>query len=100
MKTAGDKDWASFTKRFKNAVLQGLFHIVDMSSRECKVIVDNEVHSRTGSSQSSLETIEIDMYPVNHASRSEKTTDFMFEVKIGKKKEVMPLPQTFGGAKQ
>ncbi|ORZ26505.1 hypothetical protein BCR41DRAFT_224405 [Lobosporangium transversale] len=50
-----------------------------MSTRECRVIVDNDVHSRTGSSSSTLETIVIDMYPVNHASRGEKIGEFMFE---------------------
>ncbi|KAF9350485.1 hypothetical protein BGX26_011343 [Mortierella sp. AD094] len=77
--TAGDKDWSSFAKRFKKAVLEGYFHIVDVNPRECKVIVDNEVHSRMGSSSSPLETIEIDMHPVNHASRGEKMGEFMFE---------------------
>ncbi|KAF8941108.1 hypothetical protein BGZ58_002214 [Dissophora ornata] len=78
--TTGDKDWKSFTKRFKKAVLEGYFHIVDMNSRECKVIVDNEVHSRTASnSQSPLETIAIDMHPVSHTGRSEKIGEFMFE---------------------
>ncbi|KAG0018600.1 hypothetical protein BGZ80_006982 [Entomortierella chlamydospora] len=77
--TAGDKDWSSFAKRFKKAVLEGYFHIVDANPRECKVIIDNEVHSRMGSSSCTLETIEIDMYPVNHASRGEKMGEFMFE---------------------
>ncbi|KAG0305275.1 hypothetical protein BGZ98_004374 [Dissophora globulifera] len=76
---AGDKDWISLATRFKKAIVQGLFHIVEVSSRECKVVVDNEVHSRTGSNQGSLETIDIDMHPVNHASRGEKTSEFMFE---------------------
>ena len=77
----GDKDWISFAKRFRKAVLEGYFHIVDMNSRECKVIIDNEVHSRTTrDSQSPLETIAIDMHPVSHTSRSEKIGEFMFEV--------------------
>ncbi|KAF9895958.1 hypothetical protein BX616_008455, partial [Lobosporangium transversale] len=75
----GDANWTSFAKRFKRAILEGSFHIVDMSTRECRVIVDNDVHSRTGSSSSTLETIVIDMYPVNHASRGEKIGEFMFE---------------------
>ncbi|KAG0253824.1 hypothetical protein BG011_006135 [Mortierella polycephala] len=75
----GDKDWASFAQRFKGAIIDGYFHIVDTSARECRVIVDNEVHSRTGNTTSKLETIEIDMYPVSHANRGEKTGEFMFE---------------------
>ncbi|KAF9109250.1 hypothetical protein BGX27_007826 [Mortierella sp. AM989] len=77
--TTGDKDWSSFAKRFKKAVLEGYFHIVDVNPRECKVIVDNEVHSRMGNNPSPLETIEIDMHPVNHSSRGEKMGEFMFE---------------------
>ncbi|KAF9984292.1 hypothetical protein BGZ65_000704 [Modicella reniformis] len=77
--TTGDKDWVSFAKRFKKAILDGHFHVMDTSSRECKVVIDNEVHSRTGTSSSSLETIEIDMHPVSHASRGEKLGEFMFE---------------------
>ncbi|KAK3817319.1 MAG: hypothetical protein J3Q66DRAFT_400629 [Benniella sp.] len=76
---AGDKDWESFAKRFKKAVLEGYFHIMDTGSRECKVIIDNDVHSRMGTSSNLLETIEIDMHPVSHASRGEKLGEFMFE---------------------
>ncbi|KAF9985038.1 hypothetical protein BGZ75_003399 [Mortierella antarctica] len=75
----GDKDWTSFANRFKKAVLEGYFHVVDMSSRECKVIVDNEVHSRSGSTSSKLETIDIQMHVVNHATRGDKTGAFLFE---------------------
>ncbi|KAF9184677.1 hypothetical protein BGZ51_008644 [Haplosporangium sp. Z 767] len=75
----GDKDWVSFAQRFKRAIIDGYFHIMDMSARECKVIVDNEVHSRTGNTTNKLETIEIDMYPVSHANRGEKIGAFMFE---------------------
>lgn len=77
---AGDKDWESFAKRFKKAVLEGYFHIMDTGSRECKVIIDNDVHSRMGTSSNTLETIEIDMHPVSHTSRGEKLGEFMFEV--------------------
>ncbi|KAF9952618.1 hypothetical protein BGZ72_006045 [Mortierella alpina] len=77
--TTGDKDWSSFANRFKKAVLGGYFHVVDMTSRECKVIVDNEVHSRSGSASSKLETIDIEMHVVNHATRGEKTGAFLFE---------------------
>ncbi|KAI7822156.1 hypothetical protein BC939DRAFT_529627 [Gamsiella multidivaricata] len=77
--TTGDKDWSFFARRFKKAILEGYFHIVDTNPRECKLIVDNDVHSRTGSSQSALETIEIEMFPVNHATRGEKLSEFMFE---------------------
>ncbi|KAI8349594.1 hypothetical protein B0O80DRAFT_489475 [Mortierella sp. GBAus27b] len=77
--TTGDKDWTSFAKRFKKAVLEGHFHVMDAGARECKVIVDHDVHSRTGTSSSSLETIEIDMHPVSHANRGEKLGVFMFE---------------------
>ncbi|KAG9320432.1 hypothetical protein KVV02_002527 [Mortierella alpina] len=75
----GDKDWTSFANRFKKAILEGYFHVVDMSSRECKVIVDNEVHSRSGSTSSKLETIDIEMHVVNHATRGDKTGVFLFE---------------------
>ncbi|KAF9208703.1 hypothetical protein BGZ49_007887 [Haplosporangium sp. Z 27] len=77
--TTGDKDWSSFAMRFKKAILEGYFHIVDVNPRECKVIIDNEVHLRTGNSSSTLEAIEIEMHPVNHSSRSEKMGEFMFE---------------------
>ncbi|KAF9900988.1 hypothetical protein EC991_006630 [Linnemannia zychae] len=73
--SAGDKDWASFAKRFRRAVVEGYFHMADMGTRECKVIIDNEVHTRAGG----LETINIDMFTVNHASRGEKIGEFMFE---------------------
>ncbi|KAF9922740.1 hypothetical protein FBU30_007137 [Linnemannia zychae] len=78
---SGDKDWASFAKRFREAIVQGYFHITDMSARECKVIVDNEVHNHAGGTTgaSSLETIQIEMYPVSHTSRGEKLGEFMFE---------------------
>ncbi|KAG0208511.1 hypothetical protein BGX28_000565 [Mortierella sp. GBA30] len=79
LSAAGDRDWTSFADRFKNAILGGYFHIVDINSRECKVIVDNEVHSRSGSAASKLETIEIEMHPVNHATRGEKIGEFLFE---------------------
>ncbi|CAO3572449.1 unnamed protein product [Mortierella alpina] len=75
----GDKDWTSFANRFKEAVLEGYFHIVDMSSRECKVVVDNEIHSRSGSASSKLETIDIEMHVVNHATRGDKIGEFLFE---------------------
>lgn len=52
---------------------------MDTNSRECKVIIDNDVHSSTGNS-SKLEMIEIDMYPVSHTNRGEKLGEFMFEV--------------------
>ncbi|KAI1308431.1 hypothetical protein EDD11_004282 [Mortierella claussenii] len=90
--TAGDPNWNSFAKRFRKAIVEGYFHIVDTNARECRVIVDNEVHSRTGTRRQAngsgnssggaaraLETIEIDMHPVNHTSRSEKLGEFMFE---------------------
>ncbi|KAF9434382.1 hypothetical protein BGZ76_008112 [Entomortierella beljakovae] len=78
--TTGDKDWLSFAKRFKKAIIEGYFHIMDSNPRECKVIIDNEVHSRMGNSAAAtLETIEIDMYPVNHTNRGEKMGEFMFE---------------------
>ncbi|KAG0055246.1 hypothetical protein BGZ83_009178 [Gryganskiella cystojenkinii] len=76
----GDKDWTSFTKRFKKAIVNGFFHIVDTNARECKVIIDNDVHSRTGSNNASqLEMIEIDMFVVSHSSRGDKMGEFMFE---------------------
>ncbi|KAG0303904.1 hypothetical protein BGZ97_001699 [Linnemannia gamsii] len=78
--SAGDKDWTSFARRFKRAVVEGYFHVADMGSRECKVIVDNEVHTQAGGAGSDgLETIQIEMYTVNHATRGEKLGEFMFE---------------------
>jgi hypothetical protein len=54
-----------------------------MGSRECKVIVDNEVHTQAGGAGSDgLETIQIEMYTVNHATRGEKLGEFMFEVLV------------------
>ncbi|KAF9286928.1 hypothetical protein BGZ68_002414 [Mortierella alpina] len=101
----GDKDWTSFAKRFKKAVLEGYFHIVDMSSRECKVIVDNEVHSRSSSNSSKLETIDIEMHVVNHATRGEKTGAFLFEARgctlnpkaVGLASGSNPIPKTRAG---
>ncbi|KAG0368270.1 hypothetical protein BGZ54_002317 [Gamsiella multidivaricata] len=40
--TTGDKDWSFFARRFKKAILEGYFHIVDTNPRECKLIVDND----------------------------------------------------------
>ncbi|GJJ70598.1 hypothetical protein EMPS_02947 [Entomortierella parvispora] len=74
----GDKDWTSFAKRFKKAIIDGYFHIVDTNTRECKVIVDNDIHSNMDNTNQ-LEMIEIDMYPVSHSNRGEKLGDFMFE---------------------
>ncbi|KAG0202446.1 hypothetical protein BGX33_009708 [Mortierella sp. NVP41] len=76
--SAGDKDWTSFARRFRRAVAEGYFHVADMGTRECKVIVDNEVHSQNPNS-GGLETIQIEMFTVNHASRGEKIGEFMFE---------------------
>lgn len=64
--------------------MEGYFHVADMGTRECKVIVDNEVHTRAGGAGSGgLETIQIEMFTVNHATRGEKLGEFMFEVFIG-----------------
>ncbi|KAF9137145.1 hypothetical protein BG015_002822 [Linnemannia schmuckeri] len=78
--STGDKDWTSFARRFRRAVVEGYFHVVDMGTRECKVIVDNEVHTQTGGAGSGgLETIQIEMFTVNHATRGEKLGEFLFE---------------------
>ncbi|KAK5808196.1 hypothetical protein F5H01DRAFT_353475 [Linnemannia elongata] len=80
LSSAGDKDWTSFSTRFRRAVVEGYFHVADMGARECKVIVDNEVHTQAGGASSdSLETIQIEMFTVNHATRGEKLGEFMFE---------------------
>ncbi|KAF9582254.1 hypothetical protein BGW38_000442 [Lunasporangiospora selenospora] len=81
---AGDADWTSFAKRFKKAILDGLFHVVENNARECRIIVDNDLHSRTttsGGALAKLETIEIDLYPISHSSRNTKMGDFMFEAR-------------------
>ncbi|KAG0297149.1 hypothetical protein BGZ96_007510 [Linnemannia gamsii] len=89
---AGDKDWKSFARRFKRAVVEGYFHIADMGTRECKVIVDNEVHTQVGGVGSDgLETIQIEMYTVNHATRGEKLGEFMFEVVVAMLSVVMKV---------
>ncbi|KAG0279508.1 hypothetical protein BGZ95_001024 [Linnemannia exigua] len=78
--SAGDKDWISFARRFRRAVVEGYFHVADMGTRECKVIVDNEVHTQAGGAGTGgLETIKIEMFAVNHASRGEKIGEFIFE---------------------
>ncbi|KAG0341541.1 hypothetical protein BG004_005997 [Podila humilis] len=77
--SAGDDNWESFSNRFKDAVVQGYFHMTDTNPRECTVIIDNNIQSRDDSLSTKVKSIEIEMYPVNHASRSEKIGEFMFE---------------------
>ncbi|KAF9545114.1 hypothetical protein EC957_011269 [Mortierella hygrophila] len=80
LSSTGDKDWTSFSTRFRRAVVEGYFHVADMGTRECKVIVDNEVHTQaSGAGSGGLETIQIEMFTVNHATRGEKLGEFMFE---------------------
>ncbi|KAG0372729.1 hypothetical protein BGX24_012652 [Mortierella sp. AD032] len=73
---------AYFEREYRREDLDdlGYFHVADMGTRECKVIVDNEVHTQAGgASVGGLETIKIEMFAVNHASRGEKIGEFMFE---------------------
>lgn len=60
--------------------MEGYFHLVDPNPRECIVIIDNNIQSREVNSTNTLTMIEVEMYPVNHASRGEKLGEFMFEV--------------------
>lgn len=60
--------------------MEGYFHLVDSNPRECTVIIDNNVQSRESKSTNKRATIDVEMYPVNHASRGEKLGEFMFEV--------------------
>lgn len=46
------------------------------------MIIDNNVQSHEANPANKLTTIEVEMYPVNHASRGEKLGEFMFEVII------------------
>jgi len=66
--------------RFRTAITEGYFHLVDSNPRECTVIIDNNIQSREVNSTNTLTMIEVEMYPVNHASRGEKLGEFMFEV--------------------
>ncbi|KAF9390034.1 hypothetical protein CPC16_005366 [Podila verticillata] len=76
---AGDSSWDEFANRFRTAIIEGYFHLVDSNPRECTVIIDNNVQSREANSTNKLTTIAVEMYPVNHASRGEKLGEFMFE---------------------
>ncbi|KAF9318154.1 hypothetical protein BG003_011714 [Podila horticola] len=76
---AGDASWDEFANRFRTAIMEGYFHLVDSNPRECTVIIDNNVQSRESKSTNKRATIDVEMYPVNHASRGEKLGEFMFE---------------------
>ncbi|KAG0359110.1 hypothetical protein BG005_001339 [Podila minutissima] len=76
---SGDASWEEFANRFKTAVIEGYLHLVDSNPRECTVIIDNNLQSRVSNATIKRAMIEVEMYPVNHASRSEKLGEFMFE---------------------
>ncbi|KAF9421331.1 hypothetical protein BGZ94_008857 [Podila epigama] len=79
---SGDANWEAFSVRFKKAILEGYFHMMCPNARECTVIIDNNVQSRSagsGDANSKLVEINVEMYPVNHANRNEKLGEFVFE---------------------
>ncbi|KAG0075450.1 hypothetical protein BGZ92_002884 [Podila epicladia] len=80
--TSGDASWEEFANRFKTAIMEGYLHLVDSNPRECTVIIDNNLQSRE-SNPIKQTMIEVEMHPVNHASRSEKLGEFMFELYPG-----------------